>query len=145
MLVLLLRYYWPVPHVANHCACGLKNSVNHPLSCKKGGFVTLHDVVVKTETELLCWLTTVVHICLITSKRHHNSWWIKTTGLSMEKWKCIHGGVRIIHGHPNTPSNMQSWLIKSSWAERKTKYQHGAYHMHSIGICSSSSHNWPWV
>ena len=51
---LMLRYNWPIPDVANHCSCGAKNSVNHALSCKKGGYVTFrHDVLVETEAELL--------------------------------------------------------------------------------------------
>ena len=51
---LLLRYNWPIPDVCKHCACGMKNSVDHALSCKKGGYVTFrHDVLVETEAELL--------------------------------------------------------------------------------------------
>ena len=51
---LLLRYNWPIPDVCKHCACGKMNSVDHALSCKKGGYVTFrHDVLVETEAELL--------------------------------------------------------------------------------------------
>ena len=51
---LLLRYNWPIPDVCKHCACGMSNSVNHALTCKKGGYVTFrHDILVETEAELL--------------------------------------------------------------------------------------------
>ena len=37
-----------------HCACGNKNSVDHALTCKKGGYVTFrHDILVETEAEFL--------------------------------------------------------------------------------------------
>ena len=51
---LLLRYNWPIPDVCRHCACGKNNSVDHALTCKKGGYVTFrHDILVETEAELL--------------------------------------------------------------------------------------------
>ena len=51
---LSLRYNWPIPDVPKHCACGKTNSVDHALSCKKGGYVTFrHDILVETEAELL--------------------------------------------------------------------------------------------
>ena len=36
-----LRYNWNMPRLPSTCACGSKFSVEHALSCKKGGFVTL--------------------------------------------------------------------------------------------------------
>ena len=38
------RYNWPIPDVCKHCACGMKNSVDHALSCKKGG-MSLSDMM----------------------------------------------------------------------------------------------------
>ena len=34
-------YGWPLPHLPNMCSCGAKYDLQHSLSCKKGGFVTL--------------------------------------------------------------------------------------------------------
>ena len=43
---LALRYGWPVEGLPKTCACGSPNSVNHSMTCKKGGFVCIrHDEV----------------------------------------------------------------------------------------------------
>ena len=43
---LCLRYNLPLPNLASYCACGEMFSVNHALSCKKGGFVSQrHDTI----------------------------------------------------------------------------------------------------
>ena len=40
--------------IAKHCACSEKNSVDHALTCKKGGYVSFrHTVLVETEADLL--------------------------------------------------------------------------------------------
>ena len=40
-----LRYNYNIQNMPNHCACGNKNSINHGLICKKGGFVSLrHNI-----------------------------------------------------------------------------------------------------
>ena len=38
---LRIRYNWPIPGLPSRCACGAKYDVQHSMSCKKGGFVTL--------------------------------------------------------------------------------------------------------
>ena len=49
-----LRYGWHIQGIAKHCACGEKNSVDHALTCKKGGYVSFrHTVLVETDTNLL--------------------------------------------------------------------------------------------
>ena len=41
-----LRYGWPVEGLPNTCACGSPNSVDHTMTCKKGGFICIrHDEV----------------------------------------------------------------------------------------------------
>ena len=63
---LCLRYNLPLPNLPSYCACGEMFTVNHALSCKKGGFVaqrrdTIRDVLTShiskvcrnVETELL--------------------------------------------------------------------------------------------
>ena len=43
---LCLRYNLPLPNLPSHCPCGEHFTVNHALSCKKGGFVAQrHDTV----------------------------------------------------------------------------------------------------
>ena len=36
---LCLRYILPLPNLPSYCACGEMFTVNHALSCKKGGFI----------------------------------------------------------------------------------------------------------
>ena len=43
---LCLRYNLPVPNLLSCCACGEVFTVNHALSCKKGGFIAQrHDTI----------------------------------------------------------------------------------------------------
>ena len=43
---LCLRYNLPLPNLPSYCACGETFTVNHALSCKKGGFVAQrHDAI----------------------------------------------------------------------------------------------------
>ena len=43
---LCLRYNFPLPNLPCYCACGEMFTVNHALSCKKGGFVAQrHDTI----------------------------------------------------------------------------------------------------
>ena len=43
---LCLRYNLPLPNLPSYCACGEMFSVNHALSCKKGGFIAQrHDTI----------------------------------------------------------------------------------------------------
>ena len=37
-----LRYGWRIPGLPATCACGDKFTIQHAMSCKKGGFVNLH-------------------------------------------------------------------------------------------------------
>ena len=36
-----LRYGWSIPNTPSFCQCGQKNSIDHTLSCKKGGYVVM--------------------------------------------------------------------------------------------------------
>ena len=36
-----LRYEWPIPNMPNLCSCSEKFNVQHAMSCKKGGFITM--------------------------------------------------------------------------------------------------------
>ena len=49
-----LRYGWTIPNTPFHCGCGQKNSVDHTLNCKLGGYVTMrHNNIRNFEASLL--------------------------------------------------------------------------------------------
>ena len=48
-----LRYGWPIPGLPVSCSCGEGFSVQHAMSCKKGGFVTLRHNEVRDITATL--------------------------------------------------------------------------------------------
>ena len=49
-----LRYGWKIPNTPFHCGCGEKNSVDHTLNCKLGGYVTMrHNNLRNFEASLL--------------------------------------------------------------------------------------------
>ena len=50
---LRLRYSWNIPRTPTECACGSKFSVQHSLSCKKGGFITLRHNEIRDITASL--------------------------------------------------------------------------------------------
>jgi hypothetical protein len=49
-----LRYGWRIPEMPAHCACGARNTIDHALICKRGGYVDMrHNVLRDTEAKLL--------------------------------------------------------------------------------------------
>ena len=49
-----LRYGWKIPNTPIYCGCGQKNSFDHILVCKKGGFVSMrHNVLRDTEARMM--------------------------------------------------------------------------------------------
>ena len=51
---LRLRYGWPIPDMPLHCGCGKKNSVDHSLDCKLGGYVHLrHNNIRDAEARIM--------------------------------------------------------------------------------------------
>ena len=49
-----LRYRWRIPNTPSFCACGEKNSIDHSLSCKKGGYIhMIHDNIRNLDTEFM--------------------------------------------------------------------------------------------
>ena len=49
-----LRYGWPIANTPIYCACGKKNSVDHILTCKKGGYVAMrHNSLRDNEANLM--------------------------------------------------------------------------------------------
>ena len=47
---LALRYGWPLSNIPSHCACGALFSVEHELSCPKGGFTILRHNEIRDLT-----------------------------------------------------------------------------------------------
>ena len=45
-----LRYGWPIPNLPTVCACGSKFDLQHCMSCKKGGFITLRHNSIRDLT-----------------------------------------------------------------------------------------------
>ena len=132
----MLRYNWPIPDVSKHCACGKTNSVDHALSCKKGGYVTFrHDILVETEAELLreakCRNVYTEPALLPTSGQLHPKGTITADGARLDivaiglygKNERTFMDVRITH--PNAPSNLPvpvDKLLLRNEAEKKSKY-----------------------
>ena len=49
-----LRYGWPIKDMPKFCACGKNNSIDHALSCKKGGYVVMrHNTIRNIEAKLM--------------------------------------------------------------------------------------------
>ena len=116
----MLRYNWPIPGVAYYCVCGIKNSLNLVLSCKKGGYVTFRcDLETHTQNPYYC--QQVPNLILKVPRLE-----IVATGLYGENenrsWML---DVRITHDHPNVPLNMADpvdKLLLRNVVEKKTKY-----------------------
>ena len=47
---LRLRYGWPIPNLQSKCVCGSKFDLQHCMSCKKDGFITLRHNNVRNLT-----------------------------------------------------------------------------------------------
>ena len=56
---LALRCGWPPSHTPTHCDCGSKFTIDHSLSCPKGGFPSLRHNEIRDHTARL--LTEVCH------------------------------------------------------------------------------------
>ena len=58
-----LRYAWEIGDMPRYCACGVLSSVDHTLTCKKGGYVGLrHNRLRDTEALLMKEVTKDVQI-----------------------------------------------------------------------------------
>ena len=47
---LRIRYNWQLPNLPSECVCGADYNVQHALSCKKGGFITLRHNDIRDKT-----------------------------------------------------------------------------------------------
>ncbi len=49
-----LRYGWSIPEMPRFCACGKRNSIEHALDCKLGGYVHMrHNAIRDTEARIM--------------------------------------------------------------------------------------------
>ena len=49
-----LRYGWEISDTPTYCACGTRNSIDHILTCKKGGYVSMrHNAIRDAEAKLM--------------------------------------------------------------------------------------------
>ena len=49
-----LRYNWKIPNTPLYCSCGVRNSVDHSLNCKSGGYIMMrHDRIRDLEASIL--------------------------------------------------------------------------------------------
>ena len=48
-----IRYGWEITRLPENCECGVKFTVGHALSCKKGGFVSIHHNSIRNITAIL--------------------------------------------------------------------------------------------
>ena len=72
-----MRYNWAMPRLPATCACGERFSVEHALSCKKGGFVTLRhneirDITAKALCEVCKDVETEPLLSGLSGERFHN-------------------------------------------------------------------------
>ena len=110
---LCLRYGWKIPNTPQFCSCGGRNSVDHALTCKSGGYVIMiHDRIrdleasilrdvckdVKVEPELLPIGNTTVNSSNVSEKARLD---VSAVGIwsPMERTFL---DVRVMH--PNSPS-----------------------------------------
>ena len=51
---LSLSYSWSIQDMPNFCACGLKNDMDHILTCKRGEYVYMrHNAIRDTEAKIM--------------------------------------------------------------------------------------------
>ena len=53
-----IRFGWPISRLPSECSCGAKYSLQHSISCKKGGFVTIRHNNIRNLTAQL-----LTHVC----------------------------------------------------------------------------------
>ena len=130
-----LRYSWPINGVPKICICGKANDIDHALTCKRGGYVSMrHNSLRNTEAALLqevCHDVTIEpslipingeEFAASTSTEDQARLDISARGVwsPMER---VFLDVRVTH--PNTPTNRPKSLrqiYKEQEREKKRKY-----------------------
>ena len=130
-----LRYSWKVKDTPNFCACNKPNSVDHALTCKKGGYVSMrHNALRDTEAIIMkevCKDVQVEPTLLPTSEELLQN---RTTIAERARLDISARGIHnrnektffdIRVTHPNCDSNKNKSLAqiyKEQEAEKKGKY-----------------------
>ncbi len=50
---IMVRYDWNIPEMPSFCACGNKNSIDHALSCKKGGYPIIRHNAIRDTAAII--------------------------------------------------------------------------------------------
>ena len=132
-----LRYGWNIPNTSSYCECGKENSIDHTLSCKKGGYVIMrHNKVRDLEAELMgevCHNVQTEPELLPIDENHYLN---RSTTATGERSRPdvsgvgVHGAydktfLDIIITHPNCPSNVNKptdQIYRTKEREKKYKY-----------------------
>ena len=75
---LCLRYNWPLKFIASTCICGQQQSLEHTLSCSRGGFPTLRhneirDITASYLSEIRSNITVEPHLQPLSGESLHLS------------------------------------------------------------------------
>ncbi len=134
---LCLRYGWNIPNTPSFCQCGKENSIDHTLSCKKGGYVIMrHNNVRDLEAELMsevCYNVQTEPELLPIDESHYLNRSTTETGERSRPDVCgvgVHGThektfVDIVITHPNCPSNINKTteqIYRTKERAKKYKY-----------------------
>ncbi|CAB4014652.1 Hypothetical predicted protein [Paramuricea clavata] len=132
-----MRYGMPLPDLPSHCVCGSAFSVNHALSCKRGGFVARrHDGVRDLLTTLLSRVCNNVEAEPKIMPLDNEQFRLQSTNRSPDARLDIKAGefwargvtsffdVRVSHVNSQCHQNKAtSDIFKEQEAEKKRKYQ----------------------
>ena len=132
-----MRYGMPLPDMPSHCVCGFAFSVNHALSCKRGGFVARrHDGVRDLLTTLLSRVCNNVEAEPKLIPLDNEQFRLQSTNRSPDARLDIKAGefwargvtsffdVRVSHVNSQCHQNKAtSDIFKEQEAEKKRKYQ----------------------
>ncbi|KXJ09655.1 hypothetical protein AC249_AIPGENE11458 [Exaiptasia diaphana] len=134
---LRLRYNQPLVALPSHCTCGSTFSVNHALSCKKGGFVSeRHDGVLNLLAPLLNKVCNNVEVQPRLIPLDNEHFVLQSTNTSQEARLDLKAGgfwskgvtaffdVGITHVNSNTNKNKNTATIfREHENEKKRKYE----------------------
>ena len=133
---LALRYGWLPSNTPIHCACGTQFSVEHSLSCPKGGFPSfrhneVHDTVGGWMSEVCSDVCIEPNLQPITNPRLD----IAANGFWCSRFEKAYFDVRIFN--PHAPSNRQQCLAGTyrkherikirAYEQRVREVEHGSF------------------
>ena len=143
-----LRYGWTPLNIPTHCACGAPFSVQHALSCPKGGFPTLRhnevrDLTAKLMSEVCHNMCIEPHLQPLTGEALNGATAIVTDGARLDVaangfWGGQHEraffDIRVFN--PHAQSNRQSIsscyrkhesIKKRAYEQRVREIEHGSF------------------